>query len=57
MLKNTTNSYEEDIVFMICEYFRAIGAYEAVQRLSDLFTLSLQNDDVQNFDVRWNQAL
>ena len=44
------------IVYMICEYFRTIGAYEAVQRLSDLFTLSLQNDDVQDFDVRWNQA-
>ena len=28
------------IVFMICEYFRAIGAYEAVQRLSDLLISS-----------------
>ena len=24
---------------------------------SDLFTVSLQNDDVQDFDVRWDQAL
>ena len=42
---------------MIYEYFRAAGAYEAVQGLSTLFVLSLQNDDVQDFDVRWDQAL
>ena len=42
---------------MIYEHFRATGACEAVQGLSDLFTISLQNDDVQDFDVRWDQAL
>ena len=30
---------------------------EAVQGLSNLFTFSLQNDDVQDFDVQWDQAL
>ena len=39
------------------EYFRADGAYEAVQGLSTLFALSSQNDDVQDFDVRWDHAL
>ena len=33
------------------------GAYEAVQGLSDLFATSLQNDDVQDFDVRWDHDL
>ena len=42
---------------MIYEYFRATGAHEAVQGLSDLFTVSLQDDDVQEFDVRWDHAL
>ena len=42
---------------MIYEYFRAAGAYEAVQGLADSFTRSLQNDDVQDFDVRWDHAL
>ena len=42
---------------MIYEYFRATGVYEAVQGLSIFFALSLQNDDVQDFDVRWDQAL
>ena len=45
------------IAYMIHEYFRAAGAYEVVQGLSDLFTKSFQNDDVQDFDVRWDQAL
>ena len=42
---------------MIYEYFRATGAHEAVQGLSDLFTVSLQNDDIPDFDVRWDHAL
>ena len=45
------------IAYMIHEHFRATGAYEAVQGLSDLFKKRLQNDDVQEFDVRWVQAL
>ena len=42
---------------MVYEHFRATEAYEAVQGLSALFTISLQNDDVQDFDVRWDHAL
>ena len=42
---------------MIYEYFRATGSCGAVQGLSDLFALSLQNDDVQEFVVRWDHAL
>ena len=42
---------------MIYEHFRATGAHEAEQRLSDLFNTRLQNDDIQDFDVRWDQAL
>ena len=42
---------------MIYEYFRATGAYEAGQGLSTPFSISLQSDDVQDFDVRWDHAL
>ena len=48
---------ERQIAYMIYEHFRATGAYEAVQGLSNLFSKSLQNDDVQDFDVSWDQAL
>ena len=47
----------KQIAYMICEYFRATGAYEAVQGLSTLFAFSLQSDDVPDFDVRWDHAL
>ena len=39
---------------MINEHFRANGAYKGH---SDLFSIRLQKDDVQDFDVRWDQAL
>ena len=45
------------IAFVIYEHFRATGAYDAAQDLSDLFNVRLQNDDVQDFDTRWDQAL
>ena len=38
---------------MVCEHFRS---YDGAQGLSDMFRIRLQNDDVQDFDVRWDQA-
>ena len=43
--------------YMIYEYFRATWGCEIVQGLSDLFTIRLQNNDVQDFDSRSDQAL
>ena len=45
------------IAYMVYEHFRGTGAHEAGQGLSDLLSTRLQNDDVQGFDVRWDQAL
>ena len=42
--------------YMIHERFRETGAYEAVQGHSDLFNIRFWNDDVQDFDVRWDHA-
>ena len=39
------------------KHFRATGAHEAALDLSDLFTFSLQGNDVQEFDTRWDQTL
>ena len=41
---------------MIYEYFRATGADEAAQGLSDLFRKRLHDDDAQEFDTRRGQA-
>ena len=42
---------------MIYELFRATGAHDAALDLSDLFNVSLQGDDTQDFDTRWDQGL
>ena len=42
---------------MIYEYFRATGAYEAVQGFAEFVSMTLQNDDVQDLDVRWDHGL
>ena len=42
---------------MIYEYFRATGACKTVQGLADLVSMTVRNDDVQDFDVRWDHAL
>ena len=56
--QSTTDSFEGDkIAYMIYEHFRATGAKKTVQGLSDFFNIRLQNDDVQDFDVRRDQAL
>ena len=34
-----------------------IGAWKAIQGLSEIFDVRLQNDEVQHFHVRWDRAL
>ena len=43
--------------YMIYEHVRATGAHEAALALSDIFTVSSQGDDTQDFNARWDQAL
>ena len=45
------------IAYVIYEHFRATEAYEAVQGLSTLSAISLQSDDVQDFNVRRDHAI
>ena len=42
---------------MIYDHFRATGAYDAGQDLSDLFNVSLHGDDIRDVDTRWDQTL
>ena len=37
--------------------FRPTGSYDVLQGLSGLFTIKLENDDIQDFDLRWEQPL
>ena len=42
---------------MIYEYFRVTGANDSVENYADLFTISLRNDDIQEFDSEWDGIL
>ena len=45
------------IAFMIYNYFRVTGAHDTVLDYADLFSITLRNDDVQDFDTRWDEIL
>ena len=43
--------------FLRYEYFRVTGANDSVENYADLFTVGLRNDDVQEFDSKWDDIL
>ena len=45
------------IAYLICDYFRVSGANDSVENSADLFTISLRNDDIQEFDSKWDGIL
>ena len=45
------------IAYLIFEYFRPSGPYDEIQGLSGLFSIKLENDDIQDFDSRWEKSL
>ena len=42
---------------MIYDNFRVIGAHDPVLDYADLFSVTLHDDDVQEFDARWDEVL
>ena len=48
---------ERQIAFMFYECFRVTGANDSVESYADLFTISLRNDDIQEFDSKWDEIL
>ena len=45
------------IAYMICDYFRVTGAHDTVLDYADVFSITLRNDNVQEFDSRWDEIL
>ena len=45
------------IAYMIYEYFRVTGANDSVENYNDLFTVVLRNDDIQEFESKWDEVL
>ena len=45
------------IAYLIYEYFGVTGANDSVENYADLFTNVLQNDDIQEFESKWDGIL
>ena len=45
------------IAYLIHEYFRVTGNNDSVENYADLFTIALRNDDVREFDSKWDGIL
>ena len=45
------------IAYLIYEYFRVTGANDSVENYADLFPIVLRNDNVQEFDSKWDEIL
>ena len=45
------------IAHLIYEYFRVTGANDSVENYADLFTIALRNDDILEFDSKWDGIL
>ena len=48
---------ERQIAYLISEYFRITGASDSVENYADLFTIALRNDEIQEFDSKWDGIL
>ena len=45
------------IAYLIYDYFRVTGIQDSDENYADLFTISLRNDDIQEFDSKWDGIL
>ena len=45
------------IAFMLYDYFRVTGAHDTVLDYADLFSVTLHDDNIQEFDARWDEVL
>ena len=59
-----TKAHQEDrflrgrqIAYLIYEYFRVTSANDSVENFAELFTIALRNDDIQEFNSKWDGIL
>ena len=45
------------IAFMIYDNFRVTGAHDTVLDHADLFSVTLHDDNIQEFDTKWDEVL
>ena len=45
------------IAYLIYDQFRVTGTHDSVENYTDLFTIVLRNDDIQEFESKWDGIL
>ena len=45
------------IAYLIYDHFPVTGSHDSVENYTDLFTIFLRNDDIQEFDSKWDGIL
>ena len=45
------------IAHVIYDFFRVTGAIDSVENFAELFTVVSQNDNIQEFDTKWDEIL
>ena len=45
------------ITYLIYDYFRVTGSHDSVENYAVLITINLRNDDIQEFDSKWDGIL
>ena len=45
------------IAYMIYDYFRVTSAHDTVLDYADFFSVTLHDDNIQEFDTRWDEVL
>ena len=45
------------MAYLIYDYFWVTGIRDSVENYADIFTISLRNDDIQEFDSKWDGIL
>ena len=48
---------ERQIAFMIYDYFRVTGAHDTVLDYANLCSVTIHDDNIQEFDTRWDEVL
>ena len=48
---------DRQIAYLIYDYFWVTGIQDSVENFADLFTIVLRNDDIQDFDSKWDGIL
>ena len=54
--KNNRFLTGRQVAYLVYEYFRPTGSQDEIQGLSGPFSIKFESDDIQDFDLRWEQA-